>query len=172
MSRNFITADYEAVLDAKIRLGDVLAADHLAHFVVSTIKQLDLKGIYAGYSEQGGAAYAPELLLGLLIYGYATGVFSSRKIERATYEVVPFIFIAGGKHPDHDTINNFRSHFLSEIKELFVQVLLIAQVMNILRLGNISLDGSKIHADASKSQAVSYKPVSYTHLTLPTSDLV
>ena len=157
MSRNFISADYEAVLDVKIRLGDVLAADHLAHFVVSIIKQLDLKGIYAGYSEQGGAAYAPELLLGLLIYGYATGVFSSRKIERATYEVVPFIFIAGGKHPDHDTINNFRSHFLSEVKELFVQVLLIAQAMNILRLGNISVDGSKIHADASKSQAVSYK---------------
>lgn len=157
MTRNFISADYEAVLDAKIRLGDVLAVDHLAHFVVSIIKQLDLKGIYAGYSEQGGAAYAPELLLGLLIYGYATGIFSSRKIERATYEVVPFIFIAGGKHPDHDTINNFRSHFLSEIKELFVQVLLIAQAMNILRLGNISVDGSKIHADASKSQAVSYK---------------
>ena len=157
MSRNFISADYEAVLDAKIRLGDVLAVDHLARFVVSIIKQLDLKGIYAGYSEQGGAAYAPELLLGLLIYGYATGVFSSRKIERATYEVVPFIFIAGGKHPDHDTINNFRSHFLSEVKELFVQVLLIAQAMNILRLGNISVDGSKIHADASKSQAVSYK---------------
>ena len=157
MSRNFITADYEAVLDAKIRLGDVLSADHLARFVVSTIKQLDLQGIHAGYSEQGGTAYAPELLLGLLIYGYATGVFSSRKLERATYEVVPFIFIAGGKHPDHDTINNFRSHFLSEVKELFVQVLLIAQVMNILRLGNISLDGSKFHADASKSQAVSYK---------------
>ena len=157
MTRIFISADYEAVLDAKIRLGDVLAVDHLARFVVSIIKQLDLKGIYAGYSEQGGAAYAPELLLGLLIYGYATGVFSSRKIERATYEVVPFIFIAGGKHPDHDTINNFRSHFLGEVKELFVQVLLIAQVMNILRLGNISVDGSKIHADASKSQAVSYK---------------
>ena len=157
MTRNFISADYEAVLDVKIRLGDVLAVDHLARFVVSIIKQLDLKGIYARYSEQGGAAYAPELLLGLLVYGYATGVFSSRKIERATYEVVPFIFIAGGKHPDHDTINNFRSRFLSEVKELFVQVLLIAQAMNILRLGNISVDGSKIHADASKSQAVSYK---------------
>jgi transposase len=157
MTRHFITADYDEVLDTKIRLGDVLPANHLARFVVSTIGQLDLQAIYAGYGEQGGVAYAPELLLGLLIYGYATGVFSSRKLERATYEVVPFIFIAGGKHPDHDTINTFRSHFLSEVKELFVQVLLIAQAMNILQLGNISLDGSKIHADASKSQAVSYK---------------
>ena len=94
---------------------------------------------------------------GLLVYGYATGVYSSRKLERATYEMVPFIFLAGGQHPDHDTINSFRSHFLEEVKELFVQVLLIAQAMNVLRLGNISLDGSKIHADASKSQAVSYK---------------
>jgi len=147
--------DYEEVLDSKIRLGDVLPASHLAHFVVKIIGQLDLQPIYAGYSERGGVAYAPEMLLGL--YGYATGVFSSRKLERATYEVAPLIYIAGGKHPDHDTINSFRGHFLNEVKELFVQVLLIAQAMNLLRLGNISLDGSKIHADASKSKAVSYK---------------
>jgi transposase len=108
-------------------------------------------------ARRGGVAYAPEMLLGLLIYGYATGVFSSRKLERATYEVVPFIYIAGDKHPDHDTINSFRSRFLNEVKELFVQVLLIAQAMKLLQLGNISLDGSKIHADASKSKAVSYK---------------
>jgi transposase len=157
MTRHFIAADYEEILESKIRLGDVLPAIHLARFVVKIIGQLDLQPIYAGYSGQGGVAYAPEMLLGLLIYGYATGVFSSRKLERATYEVVPFIFIAGGKHPDHDTINSFRSHFLSEVKELFVQVLLIAQAMKLLQLGNISLDGSKIHADASKSKAVSYK---------------
>jgi transposase len=156
MSRQFIAVDYEEVLDAKIRLGDVLPANHLARFVVSMIGELDLQDIYAGYGEEGGAAYAPELLLGLLVYGYATGVFSSRKLERATYEMVPFIYIAGGKHPDHDTINTFRSRFLGEVKELFVQVLLMAQAMNILKLGNISLDGSKLHADASKSQAVSY----------------
>ena len=157
MTRQFIAADYEEVLDAKIRLGDVLAADHMARFVVSLIGQLDLHGIYDGYGEQGGAAYAPDLLLGLLIYGYATGVFSSRKLERATYEIVPFIYLAGGKHPDHDTINAFRSRLLEEVKELFVQVLVMAQAIGILKLGNISLDGSKIHADASKSHAVSYE---------------
>ncbi len=118
---------------------------------------LDLSGIYAQYASRGGVPYAPEILLGLLFYGYATGVFSSRKIEKATYESIPFRFIAGGLHPDHDTIANFRKVFLSHVIDLFVQVLLIAKEAGVLKLGNISLDGSKIHADASKSKAVSYK---------------
>ena len=101
--------------------------------------------------------YAPEVLLGLLLYGYATGVFSSRKIERATYEAVPFRFIAGNLHPDHDTLATFRHTFLQELKDLFVQVLLLAQEAGVLKLGTISLDGTKIHADASKHNAVSYK---------------
>lgn len=157
MARRFITPDYEEMLDARVRLGDVLPQNHLARFVVDVIGQLDLQSLYASYGEQGGVAYAPETLLGLLVYGYATGVFSSRKIERSTYESVPFLYIAGGKHPDHDTINTFRSRFLDELKELFVQVLLMAQAMEVLQLGNISLDGSKIHADAAKSKAVSYE---------------
>ena len=98
-----------------------------------------------------------EILLGLLFYGYATGLFSSRKIEKATYESIPFRYVAGGLHPDHDTIANFRKTFLNELQELFVQILLLAQATGVLKLGNISLDGSKIHADASKSKAVSYK---------------
>jgi len=116
-----------------------------------------LSAIYACYAAVGGEAYAPEILLGLLFYGYATGVFSSRKIERATYESIPFRFIAGGLHPDHDTIANFRKTFLPQITGLFAQVLVVAREMGLLNLGNISLDGSKIHADASKSKAVSYK---------------
>ncbi len=106
----------------------------------------------------GGAAFAPELLLGLLFYGYATGVFSSRKIEKATYESIPFRFIAGGLHPDHDTIAHFRKTFLPQISELFVQVLLVAADLGVLKVGhiNVSFDGSKIHADASKSHAVSH----------------
>jgi transposase len=125
--------------------------------VVDIISQLDLSSIYGRYAEQGGEPIAPEILLGLLFYGYATGVFSSRKIEKATYETIPFRFIAGGLHPDHDTIANFRKTFLTELKELFVQILLLAQAVGVLKLGNLSLDGSKIHADASKSKAVSYK---------------
>lgn len=140
-----------------IKLSDALPPSHLARFVVDIIAQLDLGNIYARYAPGGGAALAPEVLLGLLFYAYATGVFSSRKIERATYDSIPFRFIAGGLHPDHDTIANFRKTFLPEVKELFVQILLLAQTVGVLHLGNISLDGSKIHADASKSKAVSYK---------------
>ena len=157
MTRKFKTANYEETLDIEVRLGDALPPDHLAWFVVDIIAQLDLTAIYSQYSEYGAPPYAPELLLGLLFYGYATGVFSSRKIERATYESIPFRFIAGDMHPDHDTIANFRKQFLEEIQELFVQVLLLAQATDHLQLGNISLDGSKVHADASKSKAVSYK---------------
>jgi transposase len=157
MPRKFKTANYEETLDQKVSLREVLPPNHLARFVVDIISQLDLSSIYGRYAEQGGEPIAPEILLGLLFYGYATGVFSSRKIEKATYETIPFRFIAGGLHPDHDTIANFRKTFLTELKELFVQILLLAQAVGVLKLGNLSLDGSKIHADASKSKAVSYK---------------
>jgi transposase len=124
---------------------------------VELVAQLDLGRIYERYGPHGGEAYAPEVLLALLFYGYATGVFSSRKIERATCETLPFRFVAGGLHPDHDTLANFRKTFRVEIKELFVQILLLAQAAGYLKLGNISMDGSKVHANASKSKAVSYK---------------
>jgi transposase len=157
MTRKFKTADYEKTLDLQISLRDVLPPDHLARFIVDVIAQLDLRAIYSQYGDQGAPPYAPEVLLGLLFYGYATGVFSSRKIEQATYEVIPFRYIAGDMHPDHATIAHFRKENLAELKELFVQILLIAQEMGYLQVGNVSLDGSKIHADASKSKAVSYK---------------
>ena len=157
MSRSFKTADYDATLDLSVRLGDCLPPDHLARFVVDTIAQLDLSAIYARYGRRGGQPYAPEILLALLFYGYASAVFSTPKIERATYETAPFRFSAGNLRPDHDTLATFRKTFLPELKDLFVQVLLLAQVAGVLKLGNISLDGTKIPADASKSKAVSYK---------------
>ena len=157
MSRHFKTVDYAATLDTSVRLGDCLPANHLAHFIVDIIAQLDLAPLYARYDKRGGAPYAPEMLLGLLVYAYATGVFSSRKIEQATRETAAFRFLAGNLSPDHDTIAAFRKQFLPELQGLFVQILLLAQETGILRLGNISLDGTKIHADASKSKAVSYK---------------
>ncbi len=95
--------------------------------------------------------------MGLLFFGYASGIFSSRKLERATHENLGARYVAGGLHPDHDTIANFRQTFLPELQGLFVQILLLAKVAGILKMGNLSLDGSKIHADASKSHAVSYK---------------
>jgi len=157
MSRTFKTVDYEAALDLTVRLGDCLPPDHLARFVVDSVALLDLSALYAHYGRRGGEPYAPEVLLALLLYGYATGVFSSCKIERATYESVPFRFIAGNWHPDHDTIAEFRRTFLPDLKGLCVQVLLLAQEAGVLTLGTISLDGTKIHADASKSKALSYK---------------
>jgi transposase len=159
MSRKFKTPDYEATLNQTISLSEALPPNHLARFVVDVIAQLDLSVIYQRYAPTGGEAVAPEILLGLLFYGYATGVFSSRKLERATFESIPFRFVAGGWHPDHDTIAHFRKTFLAEIHELFVQILLLAQAAQVLQLGNISIDGSKMHADASKSHAVSYKHV-------------
>lgn len=157
MSNKFKTANYEETLDLKVSLREALPATHLARFIVDIIGQLDLSNIYRRFSGLGGVAIAPEILLGLLFYGYATGVFSSRKIERATHENLAFRFIAGDLHPDHDTIAHFRKTFLVEIRELFVQILLLARLAGVLKLGNLSGDGSKIHADASKSKAVSYK---------------
>ena len=157
MARKFKTADYEATLGLKGSIKECLPPEHLARFIVNLVAQLDLSSIYNQYGVRGGEAFAPEILLGLLFYGYATGTFSCRQIEQATYESIPFRFIAGNNHPDHDTIANFRCRFLPQIKDLFVQVLLIAQRAGVLKLGNISLDGTKIHANASKSKAVSYQ---------------
>lgn len=157
MSREFKTPDYDAALNSTITVREALPLNHLSRFVVDVISQLDLGPIYRRYAPVGGVAIAPEILLGLLFYGYATGVFSSRKLERATYENIPFRFVASGLHPDHDTIAHFRKTFLTEIQELFVQILLLAQTAGVFQLGNISMDGSKIRADASKHHAVSYK---------------
>lgn len=121
---------------------------------MDVIAQLDLGAIYARYGERGGEAIAPEVLLALLLYGYATGQFSARKIENATYESLPVHFIGEGLHPDHDTLAAFRKTFLPELKDLFVQIRLLAQAAGVLKVGSLSLDGTKIHADASKSKAV------------------
>ncbi len=130
---------------------------HLARFVVEVIDGLDLKAMSASYRGSGSASYHPSMLLGLLIYGYATGVFSSRKLERATYDSVAFRFIAANDHPDHDTIAAFRRRFLREIEGLFVQVLLLAREMGVLKIGTVALDGTKIHANASRHSALSHE---------------
>ena len=157
MPRKFKTADYATTLKLAVSLEEAVPPNHLARFIVDVIAQLDLSAIYARYGDRGGEALAPEVLLGVLVYGYATGVFSSRKLEKATYESLPFRFVAGDLHPDHDTLAHFRKTFLPELKELFVQILVLAQAAGVLKLGNLSLDGTKIHADASKSKAVSYQ---------------
>jgi transposase/IS5 family transposase len=137
-------------------LEDWLPEDHLARFIVEVVDGLELGRLERAYAGRGSAAYHPSLLLSLLIYGYATGVFSSRRIERATYDSEAFRFIAAGSHPDHDTLANFRRRFLDELEGLFVQVLELAREMKLLKLGTLSLDGTKIHANASRHSALSY----------------
>jgi transposase len=130
---------------------------HLARFVVEVIEGLDLRSMSGSYRGSGEASYPPQLLLGLIIYGYATGVFSSRKLERATYDSVAFRFVAANQHPDHDTIATFRRRFLPQIEALFVQVLGVAREMGVLQMGTVALDGTKIHANASRHSALSYE---------------
>lgn len=129
---------------------------HLARFVVEVVDQLDLSSMVKAYRGSGSASYHPSMLLGLLIYGYATKVFSSRAIERATYDSVAFRFIASNQHPDHDTIAAFRKRFLPQIEALFVEVLRLARTMGVLKLGTVGLDGTKLHANASRHSALSY----------------
>ena len=138
-------------------MDDWLPERHLARFVVEVIDGLDLSAMSRSYRGTGSASYHPALLLGILVYGYVTGVFSSRKLERATSDSVAFRFIAANDHPDHDTIATFRRRFLKEIEGLFVQVLALAREIGMLKLGTVALDGTKIHANASRHSALSYE---------------
>jgi transposase len=137
-----------------------LPEKHLARFVVEVVDGLDLRAMSQSYRGSGSASYHPSLLLGLLVYGYATGVFSSRRLERATYDSVAFRFIAANEHPDHDTLAAFRRRFLQQIEGVFVQILLLAREMGVLQMGTVALDGTKIHANASRHSALSYEHAS------------
>jgi transposase len=129
---------------------------HLARYVVEVIEGLDLSAMERAYAGCGSAPYHPAMLLGLLVYGYATGCFSSRKIERATHDSLAFRFIAANAHPDHDTLATYRRRFAKEIEAAFVQVLQVARENQLARFGTVSLDGTKIHANASRHSALSY----------------
>jgi transposase len=145
---------------------DWLPEGHLARFIVESVDGLDLSALEEAYSGRGSLAYHPSVMLSLLVYGYATGVFSSRKIERATYDSVAFRFIAAGSHPDHDSLATFRRRFLDELSGLFVQVLEMAQEMKVLKMGTISLDGTKIKANASRHSALSHGHIEQLEIQL------
>lgn len=153
---HFITIDRKSDYLLPPSVEDWLNEDHLARFVVEVIDQLDLSPLTRRYAGRGSKAHHPATLLSILVYGYATGVFSSRKLERATYDSVAFRFIAANTHPDHDTLATFRRRFLDELAALFVQVLDMAQEMKLLKLGTVCLDGTKIHANASRHSALSH----------------
>lgn len=135
---------------------DWLPESHLARYVVDVVEGLDLSELERAYAGRGSDAYHPALLLSLLVYGYATGTHSSRKIERATYDSLAFRFIACDQHPDHDTLANFRRRFGEQFADIFLQVLQVARENQLSRFGTVSLDGTKIHANASRHSALSY----------------
>jgi transposase len=134
-----------------------LNEDSLARFIVEIVNQLDISKIDAQYNTSGSPGYPPKMMIALIFYSYASGIFSSRKMEKATYELIPAIFITQGLHPDHSAIAHFRKRFLKNLEDIFVQILLIASEMGILKLGSVSLDGTKIKANASKHKALSYE---------------
>jgi transposase len=154
---NFRTIDRQTGYLLPPSVDEWLPEKHLARFIVEVIDGLDLGRMSGAYRGSGSASYHPQMLLGLLVYGYATGAFSSRKLERATYDSVAFRFIAANDHPDHDTIATFRRRFLKDIEKLFVEVLQVAREMGVLKMGTIGLDGTKIHANASRHSALSYE---------------
>lgn len=157
MSSKFQSINRDILYLLPPAIQDWLPEDHLARFIVEIVDQLDLSAIESAYKGGGKEPYHPALMVSLLFYGYSTGVFSSRKLEKATHDSVAFRFITANTHPDHDTIAEFRKRFLKELEGLFVQILLMAQAMGFLKLGKVSLDGTKIKANASKHKAMSWK---------------
>ena len=149
-----INRDIDYLLPPSVQ--DWLPEGHLARYVVEVVEGLDLSALEQAYSGRGSLPYHPATLLSLLIYGYATGCYSSRKIERATYDSLAFRFIAANSHPDHDTLSTFRRRFAKEFEGAFVQVLQVARENQLSRFGTVSLDGTKIHANASRHSALSY----------------
>jgi transposase/IS5 family transposase len=153
---SFIPVDRQTDFLFPPSVEDWFPENHLARFIVEVIERLDLSELTRQYVGRGSAAHHPAVLLGLLIYGYTTGIPSSRKIERATFDSVAFRYIAANTHPDHDTLAHFRRRFGAQFEQLFVQVLMLAREIGMLKLGKISLDGSKIKANASKHSALSW----------------
>ena len=156
MKVTFVDVDRDTLYLLPPSIQDWLPEKHLARFVVEIVEQLNLRPLKASYSGRGSQPYNPEMLVALLFYGYATGVFSSRKLERSTYDSVAFRYIAANRHPDHDTIAEFRKRFLPELTKIFVEILAIAHQMKVLKLGKVSIDGTKVKANASKHKALSY----------------
>jgi transposase len=139
-------------------LREWLPRNHLAHFISDVVDEISLDAIMKAYSsdDRGQPPYHPAMMLKIFLYAYCVGIPSSRKIEKKTHEDVAFRFLAAGHHPDHDTIASFRSTHLEAMKDLFLQVLVLCREAGLVRAGHISLDGTKVKANASKHKAMSY----------------
>ena len=150
-------------------LHDWLPDNHLARFLADVVNALDLDAIYQSYSEKDGrgmAAYAPAMMVRVLLYGYATGVYSSRKIQAKSYDDVAFRFLSADEHPDHSTLAEFRKRHLQALAGLFMQALQLCAKAGLVKLGHVAIDGTKIKANASKHKAMSYGRMSETEQRL------
>jgi transposase len=158
MSSKFMPTNRETPFMFPPNIEDWLPEGHLARFIVDIVNRLDLSGIRSSYSEQtkGQKAYDPAMMVSLIFYCLVTGILSSRKMEQATWESIPVRYITGNLHPDHDTIASFRNRMKNALDDIFLRILLIAHEMGFLKLGTVSLDGTKMKANASKHKAMSY----------------
>ena len=149
----------EMLLPASLQ--DWLPKGHLAYFIGDTVDALDLKAFYGRYAGGGSRnqPFHPAMMVKLLVYGYATGVFSSRKVERRLHDDLAFRMLGAGNFPKHRTIRDFRALHLSELADLFVQVVKLAQEMGLVKLGTVAIDGTKIKANASRHKAMSYERI-------------
>lgn len=169
MGQNFFADTVDQTLLFPPSLHDWLPEGHQARFLVDVVSTLDLSLIYQSYEEKDGrgqSAYAPEMMVRVLLYGYATGVYSSRKIQSRTYEDVAFRYLSGDQHPDHATIAEFRKRHLDALSGLFTQALLLCSEAGLVKLGHVAIDGTKIKANASKHKAMSYKRMNETEARL------
>jgi transposase len=159
MGPRFVNIDRDTPLLLPPNLREWVPADHLVHFILDAVDALDLHRIKVNTRGTGSEQYPPHLLLALLIYSYATGVFSSRRIEQSTHDSVPVRLLCADTHPDHDTLCTFRRENRALLTESFVQVLQLAQQLRVLKFGQLTVaaDGTKVLAHASKHSAVSYQ---------------
>src|SRR5258708_6296105 len=157
MAERFVEVDRSTPMLLPADLREWVPEDDLVHFVIEAVKTLPTGEFVVNERGTGYAQYPPSMMLALLIYCYANGIFSSRRIERATYRDLGVRFLTGDTHPDHDTICSFRRQNERLIAKLFVRVLELARELKLLQVGTISVDGTRLKANASKHRGVSYQ---------------
>lgn len=157
MAKTFRAYEPDQILLLPPSLGDWVAKDHLIYFLSDVVDALDLSAIYETYTEERGyPPYHPLMMVKVLLYGYARGIFSSRKLARACEEDVTFRVLSADNRPDFRTISEFRRRHLRALADLFLQVLRLCQRSGMVKLGHVAIDGSKFKSNASKHKAMSY----------------
>ena len=152
----FVQRDQSQLFLLPPDLRDWLPADDLAHFVVEAVERVPMSAFQVNERGTGSAQYHPRMMLALLVYCYANGIFGSRRIERATYRDIGVRYVASNCHPDHDTICTFRRSNFDAVAEAFLQVLLLAKELKLLHVGTVSVDGTQVDANANKRNSIRY----------------